>query len=79
MATRKMTAGQKAARTRKRKAAAARAVRTKRAKGAGRRAAATRKWNRIREAAQTAIAAIESGDASAARAQLEIIANVAGA
>lgn len=68
-----LTTGQKAARTRKRRAAAKKAVTTKKRRKAGKTAAQTRKWNRVHEAIAAAIAALDSGELAVVRAQLEVI------
>lgn len=62
MAKKKLTPGKKAARTRKRKTSAKKAVTTRKRRAAGSKAATTRRWNAIRSSAESALAAIESGN-----------------
>jgi hypothetical protein len=74
----RLTPGQKAARTKRRKAAAAKAVRTRTAKRAGRTAAQTRKRNAMIDAAKSGLQALDSGDAAKARESLEAILKLLG-
>lgn len=74
---RTLTAGAKAARTRKRRATAAKGVRTRKAKRRARKAVQTRAWNRVRKAAQAGLDALAAGEPGAARQQLEVIARIA--
>jgi hypothetical protein len=68
-----LSPGQKAAQTRKRKAAAAKAVKTTKAKGAARKAVQTRKANQLRDAATAALSAIDAGDLPLARERIETV------
>ncbi len=66
-----LSAGQKAARTRKRKVAAKKAVTTKKRRKTARKAVETKRWQAIRTAAEAALAAINVGDYDKAKVDIE--------